>query len=156
MRFVIDTSTLIVLRKLGWLSLCSLGNHELMWPSKVTRELKRRKAKNKEIFDLLTSGDAIECDTLKPLVIRDISNTDAEVIALAAERNATVISEDALLRAKATDVGLPAVSVAVFVVLLYQKGYLPKDECVSRLKKLQDERFLSKSEYRQLLQWVMQ
>lgn len=40
MRFVIDTSTLIVLQKLGWLSLCSQSGNEFIWPSTVTQELK--------------------------------------------------------------------------------------------------------------------
>lgn len=52
--------------------------------------------------------------------IAKISKTDAEVISLAAENNAVVVSEDILLRHKATRLGLSTVSVGALVVLFYQ------------------------------------
>lgn len=152
MRFVIDTSTLIVLQKLGWLSLCCQSDNEFIWPSTVTPELKIHKAKNREILDLLTSKAFREVKINKQLIITEISTTDAEVISLAAERQATVISEDILLREKALQLGLSAFSLAVLVIIFYQNGFFVRDECLDRLKKLYDERFLSKSEYHKLLQ----
>lgn len=60
MLFVIDTSSLIVLRKLAWLQLFQHQELEFIWPAKVSEELRFQKAKNKEILNLLTSGSASE------------------------------------------------------------------------------------------------
>jgi len=152
MLFVIDTSTLIILQKLGWLSLCSQSDNEFIWPPSVTQELKIHKAKNREILVLLTSGITREVEIHKHLIITEISSTDAEVISLAEEHQATVISEDIPLREKALKLGLSAFSLAVLVTIFYQHGFLLKDECLARLKELYGERFLSKSEYHKLLQ----
>jgi predicted nucleic acid-binding protein len=150
MLFAIDTSSLIVLQKLQWLNLCERGENQFIWPERVTEELKRQKGKNKKILDLLALALTNEGQIQRALKIQKISRTDADVISLAAESNAVVVSEDILLRQKATRLGLSAVSVGTLIVLLYQCGLYSKDECLARLKKLYDEKFLSKSEYRQL------
>jgi predicted nucleic acid-binding protein len=152
MLFAIDTSTLIVLYKLKWLGLCSYGGNEFIWPPSVTQELKRQKGKNKAILDLLTSGIAGENEVVRQLQIGEISQTDVEVISLAAERQATVISEDVLLRKKAAKLGYSANSLASFCVLLYQSGLFSKAECLDRLKTLNENTFLSTADYRQFLQ----
>jgi predicted nucleic acid-binding protein len=155
MLFAIDTSTLLVLRKLEWLSLCSQTDSKFIWPPSVTQELKRQKGKNKVILDLLTSGVASEEEVHRQLVIAEISQTDIEVISLAAERQATVISEDALLRDKAAKLGYSANSLASFCVLLYQSGLFSKDECLVRLKTLNGKKLLSTTDYRQFLQGLV-
>lgn len=155
MLFAIDTSSLIVLRKLSWLQLFQYQGLEFIWPAKVSGELRLQKVKNKEILDLLTAGSASERPVQQPVKIEGISQTDAEVISLAVVCQAVVVSEDTLLRQKAAKLGIPAISVAALMRLLYQCGVLPKDECVARLKSLHDKKFLSKSEYRRLLQGVL-
>jgi predicted nucleic acid-binding protein len=155
MLFAIDTSSLIVLQKRQWLNLCECGENQFIWPVRVTEELKRQKGKNKKILNLLASETARESQVQKTLEIAKISRADAEVISLAAENNAVVVSEDILLRQKATRLGLSAVSVAGLVILFYQYGLYSKDECRTRLKTLHDEKFLSKTEYRQLLQSIL-
>jgi len=155
MQFVIDTSTLIILQKLGWLNLCHHGDNKFIWPPSVTLELKFKKSKNKEVFDLLTSGVVTESEMRRQVSIEGISVTDAEVISLAIERQATVLSEDVLLREKAAKIGCPANSLASFCVLIYQSGLSTKDECLTRLKTLNDRKFLSTTEYRQFLQGLL-
>jgi len=88
MLFVIDTSTLIVLQKLGWLSLCSQSGNEFIWPPSVTQELKIYKGKNTKILALLSSGITSEEEVHRQLLITEISKTDTEVISLAAEHQA--------------------------------------------------------------------
>jgi len=96
MLFAIDTSTLIILQKLGWLDLCRQGDNKFIWPPGVTKELKLQKSKNLAIFDLLDSGVVTESGMHRPLSIEGISVTDADVISLAIERQTTVLSEDVL------------------------------------------------------------
>lgn len=155
MLFVMDTSSLIVLRKLAWLQLFQLQELEFIWPVKVSEELRLQKTKNKEILDLLASGAASERPIQQPIKIEDISLTDAEVISLAVECQAVVVSEDTLLRQKAVKLALTSLSIAALFRLLYVCGILSKDEYVARLKSLHDKKFLSKSEYRRLLQGMM-
>jgi predicted nucleic acid-binding protein len=155
MLFAIDTSTLIVLHKLKWLGLCSCGDNEFIWPPSVTQELKRQKGKNKAILDLLTSGVASENEVQRQLLITEISETDVEVISLAAGRRATVISEDIPLREKALKLGISAVSLVVLLTMFYQQGLLSKDDYLARLKILYEEKFLSRSEYHQLLRGIL-
>jgi len=155
MLFVIDTSSLIVLQKLQWLNLCELGENLFIWPVRVTEELKQQKGKNKRILALLASMIASEGRMEKAFDIAKISKTDADVISLAAENNAVVVSEDILLRHKATRLGLSTASVGALVVLLYQNELYSKHECLVRLRTLHDEKFLSKAEYRQLLQSIL-
>jgi len=155
MLFAIDTSTLILLQKLGWLSLCDEEAYDFIWPARVTQELKRQKSKNKAVLDLLNSGRAKEGTIQRSVEIKDISKTDAEVISLAAENNATVISEDVLLRKKAEKLKVSAISLASFSALLYQAGLSSKDEYLSRLKTLHEKTALSKSEYHQYLQGLL-
>lgn len=137
------------------MSLCSQTDNKFIWPPSVTQELKRQKGKNKVILDLLTSGEASEEEVQRQLIITEISQTDVEVISLAAERQATVISEDALLRNKATKLGFSANSLASFCVLLYQSELSSKDECLARLKTLNEKKLLSNTEYRQFLQGLL-
>jgi predicted nucleic acid-binding protein len=151
MLFAIDTSSLIVLQKLQWLNLCERSENQFIWPERVTDELKRQKGKNKKILDLLASAITREGKIQRTLKIKKISRTDADVISLATESNAVVVSEDILLRQEAARLGLSAVSTGTLIVLLYQCELYSKDECLTRLKKLYDEKFLSKLEYRQLL-----
>jgi len=155
MLFAIDTSTLIILQKLGWLSLCDEKAYDFVWPSKVTQELKHQKSKNKAVLDLLSSGKAKQGTIQRALEIKGISKTDAEVISLAAENNATVISEDFLLRKKATKLGVSAISLAVFSVILYQIGLSSKEACLDRLRTLHEKEFLSTADYRQYLQGLL-
>lgn len=155
MLFAIDTSTLIILQKLGWLDLCRQGENKFIWPPGVTLELKQQKGRNKEIFDLLASGIVTESEMEKQLSIEGVSVTDAGVISLAIERQATVLSEDVLLREKAAKIGCPTNSLASFCVLIYQSGLSTRDECLARLKTLNDRRFLSTAEYRQFLQGLL-
>lgn len=155
MLFVIDTSSLIVLKTLGWLNLCRSGNNKFIWPSGVTQELKQRKDDNKTILDLLSSGDSSEEQVYKLITIEEISSADAEVISLAAERNAFIISEDKPLRKKAVRLRLTALSVASFITMLYQDGQCAKEDCLARLRRLFDDEFLSKTEYHQILQGIL-
>jgi len=155
MLFAIDTSSLIVLQKLQWLNLCDRGENQFIWPVKVTEELKRQKRRNKEILNLLTSAIASESRFQRTLKIAKISRTDADLISLAAESNAVVVSEDILLRQRATRLGLSTASLGALIVLLYQDELYSKSECLARLRTLHDEKFLSKTEYRQLLQSIL-
>jgi predicted nucleic acid-binding protein len=155
MLFAIDTSSLVALRRLTWLDLIQHQGLEFIWPSSVSKELLLRKGKNKEIFDLLADGSASESAIQRPLKIEEISQTDADVISLAAERQAVVVSDDALLRQQATKRGISAISLAALVRLLYQCSVFSKNEYLSRLRTLHDKKFLSKSEYRRLLQGIM-
>jgi len=155
MLFAIDTSTLIILQKLGWLSLCDKTEYDIVWPATVTQELKRQKSRNKAVLDLLNSGKAKERTIQRSREIKDISKTDSDVIFLAAENDATVISEDVLLRKKALKLKVSAISLASFSVLLYQTGLSSKNECLHRLKTLHEKTALSKSEYHQYLQGLL-
>lgn len=121
----------------------------------MSEELRLQKAKNKEILDLLASGSVSERPIQQPIEFEEISQADAEVISLAVACQAVVVSEDALLRQKAAKLGISAISVAALLRLLYQCGVYPKDEYVARLKSLHDKNFLSKSEYRRLLQGIV-
>ncbi len=151
MFFAVDTSTLIVLRELDWIALCNQSGHQFMWPSSVTEELKRQKGKNQKFLSLLASHEALEHALKQPMYIEEISQTDADVIALAREQKITILSEDILLRKKADRVGVSAISLASFCVLLYQSGFFSKDECLARLKALFEKKFISQATYRQLL-----
>ena len=155
MLFVIDTSSLIALKALDWLNLVQSSQNEFIWPSRVTQELRQQKAKNKKILDLLASGEMREELAQNFFKFEGISDTDSEVICLAAERNAFVVSEDVLLRHKAIKHGLSAVSIATLLVLLHQNGLLPKEECLARLNRVYEEKLLSRSEYHQLVQGVV-
>jgi len=155
MLFVIDTSSLIVLKTLGWLNLCRSGDNEFIWPASVTQELRERKDDNKLILDLLASGDSREERVYKFINVGEISGTDAEVISLAAECNAFIVSEDKPLRKKAARLRLTALSVATLVTMLYQDGQCAKEECLARLRRLYDDEFLSKTEYHQILQGIL-
>lgn len=155
MLFAIDTSTLIILQKLGWLNLCRQGENKFIWPPGVTLELKLKKSKNKEIFDLLDSGVTNEIEPQSRLSFAEISTTDNEVIALAGERSATVLSEDKLLCKKASKLGLSTISVAGLIMTFYQRGLSSKEECLACWKKLYEGKFLSKPEYHELLQGIM-
>lgn len=151
MLFAVDTSTLIVLRELDWIDLCNQTGHQFVWPSSVTEELKRQKSKNQKLLSLLASHEAIEHAPRQPLQIVEISQTDADVIAVAREQQATILSEDILLRKKAERAGVSAIALASFCVLLYQSGFFAMDECQARLKTLLEKRFISQTTYRQLL-----
>jgi len=155
MLFAIDTSTLIILQKLGWLNLCRYGDNKFIWPPSVTVELKLQKSKNKEIFDLLDSGVTNEVEIRNRLSFAEISTTDTEVISLAHERSATVLSEDKLLCKKASKLGLATISVAGLIMTFYQRGFFSKEECLTRWKELYEGKFLSKPEYHELLQGIM-
>jgi len=72
MLFAIDTSTLIILQKLGWLSLCDKTEYDVVWPAMVTQELKRQKSRNKAVLDLLNSGKAKERTIQRSREIKDI------------------------------------------------------------------------------------
>jgi len=155
MLFAIDTSTLIILQKLGWLNLCRHGENKFIWPPGVTQELKLKKSKNQAIFDLLESGVTSEVEIQRRLNFAEISTTDNEVIALAGERSATVLSEDKLLCKKASKLGLSTISVAGLIMTFYQRGLSSKEECLACWKKLYEGKFLSKPEYHELLQGIM-
>jgi len=73
MLFAIDTSTLIILQKLGWLNLCRQGENKFIWPPGVTKELKLQKSKNQAIFDLLDSGSTSEVEPQNQLRFEEIS-----------------------------------------------------------------------------------
>lgn len=155
MLFVIDTSTLIILQKLGWLDLCRQGENKFIWPPGITLELKLQKSKNKEIFDLLDSDITSEVEPQSRLNFTEISSTDNEVIALASERSAAVLSEDKLLCKKASKLGLSTISVAGLIITFYQRGLYSREECLACWKKLHESKFLSKTDYHQLLQGMM-
>ncbi len=155
MLFVIDTSTLILLRKLGWLDMCCLGDTQLIWPPRVTQELKQRKQANKAVLELLATKTVAEVAIRKPITFAELSATDAEVISLAAESTACILSEDKELRSKASRLGVSQMSLAVFTTLLYQLGLFSNEECLTRLQKLHEAKLLSKSDYHLLLQGIM-
>ena len=115
MLFAVDTSTLIVLRELGWVDLCNQSGHLFVWPSSVTEELKRQKRKNENFLSLLATQVAIEHAPRQHLRIEEISQTDADVIAVAREQRITILSEDILLRKKAERTGVSAISLAFFL-----------------------------------------
>ncbi len=133
MLFVTDTSTLIVLRKLEWLDLCISGDVEIIWPQLVTQELREQKRKNQKILALLASHQAEEVEVHKHITLSGISQTDAEVISLASELNAAVLSEDKLLRQKAERLAISTFSISTLVRRLYQIGTFSQQECLLRL-----------------------
>ncbi|MEK7729849.1 MAG: hypothetical protein AAB354_15685, partial [candidate division KSB1 bacterium] len=81
-----------------------------------------------------------------------ISQTDADVISLAMQDGGIVLSEDGLLRHSALKLGLAAFSLSSLLLWFYQGGIFTKDECRNRLHRLHERDFLSKAEYRRLLQ----
>ncbi len=151
MLFAVDTSTLIVLRELDWIDLCIQAGHQFIWPSSVTEELEGQRSKNQKLLRLLATQEAIEQAPQQPLRIEEISQADADVIAVAREQQATILSEDILLRKKAERTGVSAIALASFCVLLYQSGFFSRDECFARLKTMFEKRFISQTTYRQLL-----
>ena len=155
MLFAIDTSTLIILQKLGWWHLCRQSDNKFIWPPSVTKELKLQKSKNQAIFDLLDSGVTREVEIQRQLNFAEISTTDSEIIALASEHSAAVLSEDKLLCKKASKLSLPAISVAGLIMTYYQCGLSSREECLACWKKLYEGKFLSKHEYHELLQGIM-
>ncbi len=129
MLFATDTSTLIVLRKLDWLNLCSLSDTKIIWPRRVTQELRQQKSKNQKILALLNSHQTEEIEAHRPLTLSEISQTDADVISLAAEWNCAVLSEDKVLRQKAMKLGIATFAISTLVTRFYRGGAFTKDEC---------------------------
>jgi len=154
MLFVADTSTLIALRKLERLDLCRKGKNQIIWPNRVTQELRSQKRKNQKILALLALHQVDEVEAAKPIVFTGISQTDADIISLASEWSGAVLSEDKLLRQKATKLRIPAFSVSTLILWLYHCDVFLKDECLARLQVLLEKRFLSQVEYRKILQGI--
>jgi predicted nucleic acid-binding protein len=150
MLFVVDTSSLIVLQKLGWLDKLSHPDDEFICPPKVIQELKN----NKKLLGWLKQKAISETKVEKPIKISDISATDAEVVSLALEQSGSVLSEDLLLSKKAQRLAIPVYNLSRLIVLYYQLNRITQDDCLIRLKTLVDKSILPKTIYRQLVESI--
>jgi len=145
--FVVDTSCLIVLQKLGWLDELRQPDDTFLCPTKVIHELKN----NKTLLKWINKGIVGVVKVEKPISITAISTTDAEVISLALERGAGILSEDKELGKKAERLGISVYNLASLFMLFYQYGRIDQRGCLKRLRTLADEKFISQTLYRQLL-----
>lgn len=152
MLFIVDTSSLIVLQKLGGLEELSHPDDEFLCPPKVIQELKN----NKKLLGWLNEGTVAVTEVKKPMLISGISETDVEVVSLAIEKSGSILSEDLLLRKKAEKLGIAAFNVPELIVLYYQHGRIDQHTCITRLKKLVAATALSKAVSRKLLEIIKQ
>ncbi|MCI0697002.1 hypothetical protein L0337_33975 [candidate division KSB1 bacterium] len=152
MLFVVDTSSLIVLQKLGWLEELSHPDDEFLCPPKVIQELKN----NKKLLGWLNEGTIAITEVKKPMLISGISETDVEVVSLAIEKSGSILSEDLLLRKKAEKLRIAAFNVPELIVLYYQHDRIDQHTCITRLEKLVAATALSKAVYRKLLEIIKQ
>jgi predicted nucleic acid-binding protein len=146
----VDTSSLIVLQKLGWLEELSHPDDEFLCPSKVIQELKN----NKKLLGWLKQKGISATKVEKPIKISGISATDAEVVSLALEHSGSVLSEDLLLSKKAQKLTIPVYNLSRLIVLYYQFNRIAQDDCLIRLKTLVDKNILPKIIYRQLVESI--
>jgi predicted nucleic acid-binding protein len=151
MRFILDTSSLINLRDLGWLNLLRYPENSFSCPDKVEQEIRRKKRKNKEILKLIQDGVIAVQKIIHPITFSLLSNTDSDAISLGIENKSTVVSEDGLLRQNAILLGVPALDIAGMLFIFFQEERIEQNEYLSRLKILFEHQTLSKSRYHQLL-----
>jgi len=151
MQFVVDTSCLILLQKLNWLDefLCH-AEDIFICPPRVMQEVKN----DKKLLKWLKIGTVAVIAVNKSMSITGISETDNEVVALATEKNWSILSEDLLLRQKAEKLAIPAFNLAELIVLYYQYARIDQDACINRLNALFAKAALSKTAYRELVEII--
>ena len=117
MLFIVDTSCLIILQKLGWLDELRQPDDTFWCPPKVIHELKN----NKTLLKWINKGIVGVAKVEKQISITAISATDAEVISLALEWGGGLLSEDKELGKKAERLGVSVYNLAGLFMLFYMK-----------------------------------
>jgi predicted nucleic acid-binding protein len=147
-KYVIDSSTLISLAKIGKLELLEKVGFQLYSPPEVFTETTEQAILHGSIEGLeikkLFTQKTIHQQKGKKNTIKGISSTDAKVVQLAESLQAGILANDTTLGRKARIQDLTAMGTPDILLLAKEKNILTEKEFKSNIKELVAKKRLSK------------
>lgn len=140
----IDSSSAIYLAKVGLLQKLLAMRVELLTTAEISEEIRKSAEKGYKdariIEDLIRSKKVMETRIkTKESVKRDSSlkDADASIVALAAERNCLLATEDSTLQNVAKSLGISVTNTAILLYYIYKEGQMAKLQCAMLLDLLE-------------------
>ena len=145
---VLDSSAIIVLAEINMAGLIEAFGMEIIVPQAVYEEVVvkgRGRPGSEELRDLIRRG---KVGVLKPRnralveALHDpLGMGESEAIALAVERDCTVVLDDRIARLKARSMGIAVKGTIGLLGLAYGKGLIDKGELIQALRGLKEHGF---------------